>query len=223
MKRLPLTIALVLAFAAPASFAQTSNASTTANSSSNPQVNTNSGNSGSYAGVDGVAATANPNNANAQNITFNSTSGGASTSTMTATTRATQDSTSHDTYDGTQRNITSGGTTNTDNVIYSGTQTIKNVPGIQMSGPASGPCTGVSGGVGLAGPGWGVGFNGSAVMDDCRIRENTRVLGMAMQSIDGNAYPQERGEVTVLFMDAVRGLAAYNRQIVSGAVKQEQK
>jgi hypothetical protein len=140
----------------------------------------------------------------------------------------TNNSTVHSTADGTQRVISEGGTTNrninegtsTQRVEYSGTQTVKNVPGIAMSGPASGPCTGASGGVGIAGPGWGFGLNGSAVMDDCRIRENTRVLGMAMQSIDGAANPQERGEVTVMFMDAVRGLSAYNRQIIDRAVKE---
>ena len=91
-----------------------------------------------------------------------------------------------------------------------------------MSGPASGPCTGASGGIGLAGPGWGVGLNGSAVMDDCRMRENTRVLGMGMQSLDGAANPQEKGEATVMFMDAMRGLAAYNNQII-GKVTKENK
>jgi hypothetical protein len=50
-------------------------------------------------------------------------------------------------------------------------------------------------------------------MVDCRMRENTRVLGMAMQSLDGQANPQEKGEVTVHFMDAVRALSAYNKKI----------
>lgn len=133
--------------------------------------------------------------------------------------------------------ILSGGTTNTDNVRYSGvvenrasggysntetlnqnisgTQTLKNVPSIAMSGPASGPCTGVSGGISAAGPGFGVGINGSAVMVDCRLRENARVLGMAMQSFDGVANPQEKGEVTVMFMDSLRALAGYTDKLVS--------
>ena len=118
-------------------------------------------------------------------------------------------------YSGTVDNHTSGGTYNvsTDNVNYSGTQTIKNVPGIAMSGPASGPCTGASGGLGLAGPGWGLGLNGSAVMVDCRLRENLRVIGMAMQSLDGAANPQEKGEATVMFMDDLRVLHRYNQKI----------
>lgn len=98
---------------------------------------------------------------------------------------------------------------------YSGTQTLKNVPSIAMSGPASGPCTGNSGGIGLSGPGWGVGLNGSAVMVDCRLRENSRVLGMAMQSFDGQANPQEKGEVTVMFMDSLRLLAGYNDKLMA--------
>jgi hypothetical protein len=129
--------------------------------------------------------------------------------------RSTSDQNVH--YSGTVENKSSGSTTS--NVAYSGTQTVKNVPSIAMSGPASGPCTGFSGGLSAAGPGWGLGFNGSSVMADCRLRENTRVLGMAMQSLDGTANPQEKAEVTVMFMDAVRGLAQYNAQIVSEEVK----
>lgn len=117
------------------------------------------------------------------------------------------------TYTTRAEQILSGQTT--ENVHYSGTQTVKNVPSIAMSGPASGPCTGVSGGVGIAGPGWGVGLNGSSVMVDCRLRENTRVLGMAMQSVDGAANPQEKGELTVMFMDAARALAGYTDKLVA--------
>ena len=115
----------------------------------------------------------------------------------------------------------SGGTVNysRQDVNYSGSQTIKNVPSIAMSGPASGPCTGASGGVGLAGPGWGFGLNGSAVMLDCRLRENTRVLGMGMQSLDGGANPQEKGEATVMFMDAMRALSEYNKSLYAAEVK----
>jgi len=71
-------------------------------------------------------------------------------------------------------------------VRYSGTQTIKNVPGIAMSGPASGPCTGASGGLGVAGPGFGVGLNGSKVDDGCTVRENSRVQGQLYQALDSN-------------------------------------
>ena len=142
---------------------------------------------------------------------------------VSGTTRAEQilsggtNSTDNVRYSGVVENRSSGGQTNTlyENVNTSGTQTLKNVPGIAMSGPASGPCTGASGGIGLAGPGWGVGLNGSAVMVDCRLRENSRVLGMAMQSFDGAVNPQEKGEVTVMFMDSLRALAGYNDKLVS--------
>ncbi len=123
---------------------------------------------------------------------------------------------------GVVENRTSGGTTNfsSENIHYSGSQTVKNVPSIAMSGPASGPCTGVSGGLGISGPGWGFGANGSTVMDDCRLRENTRVLGMGMQSLDGAANPQEKGEATVMFMDAMRALASYNATIYNRVAKE---
>lgn len=124
------------------------------------------------------------------------------------------------TYSGSVENKVSGGTHDITEVRYSGTQTVKNVPSIAMSGPASGPCTGVSGGIGIAGPGWGLGVNGSTVMDDCRLRENTRVLGMGMQSLDGAANPQEKGEATVMFMDAMRALSDYNKTIYQRVQKE---
>lgn len=105
------------------------------------------------------------------------------------------------------------------NVHYSGTQTIKNVPGIAMSGPASGPCTGASGGLGLAGPGWGVGLNGAKVEPSCVLRENIRVTGMAMQSLDGVAHPQEKGALLVMMMDQMKGLAAMSANIIEDNVR----
>jgi hypothetical protein len=123
-------------------------------------------------------------------------------------------------YTGKIENVQSGTSTNNVNYHHSGSQTVKNVPGIAMSGPASGPCTGVSGGLGLAGPGWGLGLNGAAVEPSCVVRENVRVIGMAMQSLDGTAYPQEKGELMILMMDAVRGLGAMNNQILNKEVKE---
>ena len=70
-------------------------------------------------------------------------------------------------------------------IHYSGTQTVKNVPALAMSGPASGPCTGSSGGLGVAGPGFGVGGNFAKVDDGCSLRENTRTLGQVFQALDG--------------------------------------
>jgi hypothetical protein len=104
-------------------------------------------------------------------------------------------------------------------VHYSGTQTVKNVPGIAMSGPASGPCTGSSGGLGVAGPGFGVGLNGAKVEPSCVLRENIRVTGMAMQSLDGATNPQEKGALLVMMMDQMRGLAAMSAEIINDNVK----
>jgi hypothetical protein len=115
--------------------------------------------------------------------------------------------------------VTSGGTNDRTEIHYSGTQTVKNVPGIAMSGPASGPCTGASGGLGLAGPGFGLGLNAAKVEPSCVVRENVRVIGMAMQSLDGAVYPQEKGELMILMMDAVRGLGSMNAQIIGEHVK----
>jgi hypothetical protein len=41
---------------------------------------------------------------------------------------------------------------------------------------------------------------------------------MAMQSLDGAAYPQEKGELMLLMMDAVRGLGAMNQAIIGDNV-----
>lgn len=232
MKKSLVALALIASFGA---FAQdtSSNAGSNANSGSSSSINStavgntaasgsdsrsNSGaNSGSTSGAQGNSVTLNQNVPSTQNINSNVSGQTRAETILNGGTTNTENIK----YSGVVENRSTGGTTNTlnENVHYSGTQTIKNVPGIAMSGPASGPCTGVSGGLSAAGPGFGVGINGSAVMVDCRLRENTRVLGMAMQSIDGGANPQERGEVTVLFMDAVRGLAAYNQQLLGEEVK----
>lgn len=167
--------------------------------------------SGSNSGALGNNVTLNQNVPSVQMVNQTGTSTSTSTNNTNLSGQTTANENVH--YSGSVSNVSTGGTVNTDNVNYSGTQTLKNVPAIAMSGPASGPCTGASGGIGLAGPGWGLGLNGSAVMVDCRIRENTRVLGMAMQSVDGAANPQEKGELLVMFMDAARSLSAYNQKI----------
>jgi hypothetical protein len=142
---------------------------------------------------------------------------GPTSQTVNATSNSTANVNEH--YTGRIENVQSGTTTSNVNYHHSGSQTVKNVPGIAMSGPASGPCTGVSGGLGLAGPGWGLGLNGAAVEPSCVVRENVRVIGMAMQSLDGQANPQEKGELMILMMDAVRGLGAMNNAILSKEVK----
>lgn len=123
-------------------------------------------------------------------------------------------------YSGTVENRASGGYTNTENtnVHYSGTQTIKNVPGIAMSGPASGPCTGASGGLGVAGPGFGVGLNGAKVDDGCTVRENTRILGQLFQSLD-SANPA-KAQAQAALMKSMAILEAMNDKIAADYIKQ---
>jgi hypothetical protein len=162
---------------------------------------------------DTVNATTNATVKSTNVNTNTSTSSNTNNDTVNATTNATVKSTSANTNHDIIENKVSGGTRS--EVVYSGSQTIKNVPGIAMSGPASGPCTGASGGIGLAGPGFGFGLNAAKVEPSCVVRENTRVLGMAMQSLDGAVYPQQKGELMVLMMDAARGLAAMNAQIIN--------
>jgi hypothetical protein len=204
------TLIILALFATGAAFAQntSSDAGSTANSGSSSSINStavgntaasgstsgsNSGaTSGSTSGALGNNVTLNQNVPSVQTInqsgtsTSNSTSNSTNTNTNTNNTNVNGTTTENVKYSGTVENRTSGGTVNTtnENVHYSGTQTVKNVPGIAMSGPASGPCTGASGGLGLAGPGFGVGLNGAKVDDGCTVRENTRVLGQLFQSLD---------------------------------------
>ncbi len=132
--------------------------------------------------------------------TINSTGTSSSTNNNTTNLTGGTNSTDNVKYSGVIEQRSSGGTIDTvnSNIHYSGTQTVKNVPGIAMSGPASGPCTGVSGGVGLAGPGFGVGLNGSTVDDGCTVRENTRVLGQLFQSLDSNNPAKAQAQAALL-------------------------
>lgn len=149
-------------------------------------------------------------------IVFNPSSAGATAQGAGGipTTRVINEQAGDTRYSGVVENRTTGGTYNTvnENVRYSGTQTLKNVPSIAMSGPASGPCTGVSGGLGVSGPGWGLGFNGANVEPSCVLRENIRVTGMAYQSM-GSDDPQERGELKVMLMDQMRGLNQLSQKL----------
>lgn len=247
MKRTLLALSLLAAFAVNA---QTLDSTSGSNSTSGANSGSTSGISSQNSGNTSVTATGNEaasrsSSGSNSGATSGSTSGAQgnsvyvdqrgptsqtvnATNTTNSSSRAEQILSGHTVEDvniknsGVVEQRASGGTYNvsTENVNYSGTQTIKNVPSIAMSGPASGPCTGVSGGISAAGPGFGIGLNGSAVMVDCRLRENTRVLGMGMQSLDGAADPQEKGEAKVMFMDAMRALSAYNKQLYQAEVKQ---
>jgi hypothetical protein len=214
MKHTLIVLALMAAFSAQAQ-------ESTSQSGSQSGSTSNSG--------AGAVAVGNTNDATAQSQSGSQSGATASTQSgalgnvvvidQSGPTSQTVNANSTSTYNGKIENIQSGTSTNNTNVHYSGTQTLKNVPGIAMSGPASGPCTGASGGLGLAGPGWGLGLNGAKVEPSCVVRENVRVIGMAMQSLDGNAYPQEKGELMLLMMDAVRGLGAMNSAIIGEHVK----
>ncbi len=67
----------------------------------------------------------------------------------------------------------------TDNKIqYSGTYKLKNTPDVSVGGPASGPCNGFSGGLGVSMPGMAVGANMSKVDKGCEARETARIAAM---------------------------------------------
>jgi hypothetical protein len=82
--------------------------------------------------------------------------------------------------------------------------TVKSAPDIFVSGPASGPCTGASGGVAASWLGGGFGFNAATIDDACTLRENIRVLSMILQTLPAI----EAAEVRILIMVAVRQLTA---------------
>lgn len=191
MKKSLIVLALMAAaFGVQAQSTSNSNASST----SSPTIS--SGNSGSESNA---ASISNPNNQANQQIQLNTY------------TPEHQSVTSTSSSSSTNRVINEGATTNNQNVHYSGTQTVKNVPGIAMSGPASGPCTGASGGVGVAGPGFGVGLNGAKVDDGCTVRENTRTLGQIYQALD-SADPMKQSARDAM-MSGMQILANMNAKI----------
>jgi hypothetical protein len=61
---------------------------------------------------------------------------------------------------------------------YEGAQKIKNTPDLGIGGPASGPCNGFSGGIGVTVPGFGIGANMSSVDEGCSHRETARIAAM---------------------------------------------
>jgi hypothetical protein len=67
---------------------------------------------------------------------------------------------------------------NNNNITYSGTYKVKNTPDVSVGGPASGPCNGFSGGVGMSVPGFALGANASTVDKGCEARETARVAAM---------------------------------------------
>ena len=84
---------------------------------------------------------------------------------------------------------------NDNNVRYSGSQTIKNTPDVGVGGPASGPCNGFSGGVGVSVPGFAIGANASTVDKGCEARETARIAAMLGRMDIANAVLEHIGVV----------------------------
>jgi hypothetical protein len=170
-----------------------------------PQITLSGPNAGVQSlGADGIAT----------NRVQSQVSGG-TTNTLAGGTNSTNTNTDNIRYSGTIENRATGGYNNSSldvinqNVHYSGTQKILSAPPISMSGPASGPCTGTSGGIGVSAPGFGVGLNGAKVDDGCTVRENTRILGQLYQSLDAaNPAKAEAQAALIEGMTIIRNMNA---------------
>ena len=73
---------------------------------------------------------------------------------------------------------TTGHIVTENSVTYGGSYKVKNTPDVSVGGPASGPCNGFSGGIGLSMAGIGIGANASTVDEGCSARETARVAAM---------------------------------------------
>ena len=93
---------------------------------------------------------------------------------------------------------------NDNNVRYSGTQKIKNTPDASIGGPASGPCNGFSGGIGVSVPGFAVGANTSTVDPGCTARETARIAAMLGRMDIANAVLEN----TSVVQEALKAKAA---------------
>ena len=98
----------------------------------------------------------------------------------------------------------SGHFVNDTNVRYSGTQKIKNTPDASIGGPASGPCNGFSGGIGVSVPGFAVGANTSTVDPGCTARETARIAAMLGRMDIANAVLEN----TAVVQEALKAKAA---------------
>jgi hypothetical protein len=63
-------------------------------------------------------------------------------------------------------------------VTYQGSYKLKNTPDVSVGGPASGPCNGFSGGIGVSMAGFAIGANTSTVDEGCSARETARIAAM---------------------------------------------
>jgi hypothetical protein len=73
---------------------------------------------------------------------------------------------------------TTGHIVTENSVTYGGSYKVKNTPDVNVGGPASGPCNGFSGGIGVSMAGIGIGANASTVDEGCSARETARVAAM---------------------------------------------
>jgi hypothetical protein len=73
---------------------------------------------------------------------------------------------------------TTGHIVTENSISYSGAYKVKNTPDVSVGGPASGPCNGFSGGIGVSMAGIGIGANASTVDEGCSARETARVAAM---------------------------------------------
>ena len=76
-------------------------------------------------------------------------------------------------------------------VHYSGEYKVKNVAPVSIGGPASGPCNGFSGGIGMSAPGWAIGANASTVDYGCEQREGARIAAMMGRMDIANAILED--------------------------------
>ena len=112
----------------------------------------------------------------------------------------------------------SGHFVNDNNVRYSGTQKIKNTPDASIGGPASGPCNGFSGGIGVSVPGFAVGANTSTVDPGCTARETARIAAMLGRMDIANAVLENTSVVQeALKARAARMAAAESHRTVAPA------
>lgn len=86
----------------------------------------------------------------------------------------------------------------------SGTTSVRMAPAVTVTGPASGPCTGVSGGIGASWLGGGFGANLATVDKGCQLRESARMLAMTVPAL----APEDQAEGRAMLMDTLRALYA---------------
>lgn len=92
---------------------------------------------------------------------------------------------------------------------HSGGYSIRSAPPVTVTGPASGPCTGVSGGFGASWMGGGLGINGASVDRNCSLRENARIMAMIIPTLSGDDQAELRkmlmATLTTIYAEFVMG------------------